>query len=173
MSLEISSVTGQQNIGGITQPIIGQRRIEQTARLGDGEVNLIAGILEDTETKSLSGYPYLTKLPILRYLFAQEDKERQQNEIVFAITPHIVRAQEVTEQNLRLIDVGTATTTGVRHSPDSDSPSKGPADPGAARKNATPTAAPVARATNPAANPSAPPPQPAPQPQASSTSPPR
>ena len=170
MSLEISSVTGQQNIGGITQPVIGQRRIEQSARLGDGEVNLIAGILEDTETKSLSGWPYLTKLPILRYLFAQEDKERQQSEIVFAITPHIVRAQEVTEQNLRLIDVGTATTTGIRHTQDSDAQPKGAGDPGAARKNAAPAAsAPVARVTHPPATPGTPPGQPQP----ASTSPPR
>jgi len=115
MSLEISSVTGQTNIGGITQPIIGQRRIEEQTRLGDGDVNLVGGILEDTETKSLAGYPYLSKIPILRYLFAQEDKQRQQREIVFAITPHIVRSQNITEQNLRLIDVGTATVTGVRH----------------------------------------------------------
>ena len=177
MSLEISSVTGQQNIGGITQPVIGQRRIEQSARLGDGEVNLIAGILEDTETKSLSGWPYISKAPILRYLFAQEDRERQQSEIVFAITPHIVRAQEVTEQNLRLIDVGTATITGVRHTPDSDAQSKGAADPGAAHKNAAPaSSAPVARATRPPATPGATPPQPTqpgPQPQSASTSPPR
>jgi general secretion pathway protein D len=114
MSLEISSVTGQTNIGGIVQPIIGQRRIEQQTRLGDGDVNLVGGILADTETKSLAGYPYLSRIPILKYLFAQEDKQRQQREIVFAITPHIVRAQNITEQNLRLVDVGTATVTGVR-----------------------------------------------------------
>ena len=57
MSLEISSVTGVQNIGGFNQPTIGQRRIEHEARLKDGEVNLIGGILNDTETNSLSGYP--------------------------------------------------------------------------------------------------------------------
>ena len=61
MSLEVSSVSGTQNIGGISQPIIGQRRIEHETRLQDGEVNLVGGILEDTETNSLSGYPWLTK----------------------------------------------------------------------------------------------------------------
>ena len=66
MSLEISSVTGVQNIGGFNQPTIGQRRIEHEARLKDGEVNLIAGILNDTETNSLSGYPGLLKVPILK-----------------------------------------------------------------------------------------------------------
>lgn len=115
MSLEISSVTGNTNIGGISQPNIGQRRIEHTARLHDGEVNLLAGILQDTETKSLSGYPWLTKIPILKYLFGQEQKERLEDEVVFAITPHIVRAQEITDENLRMIDVGTTNTIGLRY----------------------------------------------------------
>lgn len=115
MVLEISSVTGSQDIGGISQPIIGQRRIEHEARLQDGEVNLIGGILEDSETQSLSGYPWLTKIPILKYFFGQEEKDRRQNEIVFAITPHIVRGQELNDQNLRVVDVGTGSAVGLRH----------------------------------------------------------
>ena len=101
MVLEISSVTGSQDIGGITQPIIGQRRIEHETRLVDGEVNLLGGILEDTETQSMSGYPWISKLPLLKYLFAQDNKQRTENEIIFAITPHIVRAKVITEENLR------------------------------------------------------------------------
>jgi len=129
MSLEVSSVTGQVNIGGISQPTIGQRRIEEQARLGDGEVSLIAGILQDTDTKSLSGYPYLAHLPVVKYLFAQEDKERQENEVVFAITPHIVRAQDITEDNLKLVDVGTGANVGIRTK---EAPAKPQAD-GAAK----------------------------------------
>jgi len=115
MSLEVSSVSGTQNIGGISQPIIGQRRIEHETRLRDGEVNLVGGILEDTETTSLSGYPWLTKIPVLKYLFGQENKQNQENEIVFAITPHIVRAQVVTDDNLRLVDLGRGNSVTVGH----------------------------------------------------------
>jgi general secretion pathway protein D len=127
MMLEISSVTGSQDIGGITQPIIGQRRIEHETRLTDGEVNLIGGILEDSETRSLSGYPWLSKLPLLKYMFAQENKDRQENEIVFAITPHIVRARDVTEENVRVIGVGTGNSIELRRQPTSDP--EHPADP--------------------------------------------
>jgi general secretion pathway protein D len=134
MSLEVSSVTGTANIGGISQPTIGQRRIEHETRLEDGEVNLVGGILEDTETQSLSGYPWLAKIPILKYLFAQEDKERQENEIVFAITPHIVRAEEVTDEDLSLVDVGTSSTIGLRFKEST------PANPNVV--NSTPAAAP-------------------------------
>ena len=115
IGMEVSSVTGQQNIGGVTQPIIGQRRIEHETRLREGEVNLLGGILEDSETDSISGYPWLIKIPFLRYLFGQNQTNRSQREIVFAITPHIVRAQEVTKQNLRAIDVGTPSAIELRH----------------------------------------------------------
>ena len=129
MSLEISSVTGQQNIGGITQPVIGQRRIEHETRLSDGEVNLLGGILEDTETRSLSGYPWISKIPVLKYLFAQENKDRQENEIVFAITPHIIRAQEVTDENLRTMEVGTSNLIELRRNTSTPNPpSPKPAD---------------------------------------------
>lgn len=115
MVLEISSVTGQQNIGGISQPVIGQRRIEHETRLEDGDVNLVGGILEDSETRSLSGYPWLTKIPILKYLFGQENKDHRESEIVFAITPHIVRAEEITDENERMIDIGTGNSIGLRY----------------------------------------------------------
>src|SRR5215472_10702012 len=137
MSLEISSVTGTTNIGGISQPTIGQRRIEHETRLHDGEVNLIGGILEDTETKSLSGYPWLTKIPILKYLFGQEQKQRIEDEVVFAITPHIVRAQEITDENLRMIDVGTTNAIGLRYQeakpPKTKEPPSSPTNPAATR----------------------------------------
>jgi general secretion pathway protein D len=108
MSLEVSSVTGEQSVDGVTEPTIGQRRIDHEARLADGEVNLIGGILEDTETKSMSGYPWLTKIPILKYLFGQEAKDRQQSEIVFAIIPHVIRSTEVTDEDLKMVDLGSA-----------------------------------------------------------------
>ena len=114
LGLEISSVTGSESIGGITEPIIGQRRIEQETRLVDGEVNLLGGILEDTETQSMSGYPWISKLPLLKYLFAQDNKQHTENEIIFAITPHIVRAPEITEENMRQIDVGTGSAIELR-----------------------------------------------------------
>ena len=140
MVLEVSAVTGVQNIGGISQPTIGQRRIEHESRLEDGEVNLVGGILQDTETQSLSGYPWLAKIPLLKYLFAQEDKEHHETEIVFAITPHIVRAEEITDENLRLIDIGTGTSVAVRRSETKKKAANGVAQPSkpAARGSARP-----------------------------------
>ena len=145
MTLEISSVTGSQNLGGVTQPIIGQRRIEHEMRLHDGDVNLVGGILEDSETTSLSGYPGLSKIPILKYLFGQENKEMRENEIVFAITPHIVRGQDLDEQNLRPVDIGTGSLVEMRH-PAPDASASGTAKAAPKAPVGTPVAPKAARA---------------------------
>ncbi|MFZ0864894.1 MAG: cohesin domain-containing protein [Candidatus Sulfotelmatobacter sp.] len=115
IAMDVSAVTGQSNIGGISQPIIGQRKIEHEIRLKDGEANLLGGIMEDQQTKSLAGIPGLAQIPILRYLFGQVNQDHSENEIVFAIVPHIIRGTEVTEINQRAIDIGTANAIELRH----------------------------------------------------------
>jgi general secretion pathway protein D len=114
MSMDVSAVTGQQNIGGISQPIIGQRKIEHEIRLKDGEANLLGGIMEDNQTKSLSGIPGLAQIPILKYLFGQTTQDHSENEIVFAIVPHIIRRNDINEFNQRQIEIGTANTISLR-----------------------------------------------------------
>ena len=146
MSLEVSSVAGETNIGGFNEPTIGQRRIEHEARLADGEVNLIGGILSDTDTYSMSGYPWITKIPLLKYLFGQETKERTQSEIVFAITPHIIRGSEIMDENLKILDIGTANN--ITYRKDNSKSSSTTANP------ALPAAAPAA-AQSPAGHPTA------------------
>ena len=93
VSMDISSVTGQSNIGGISQPIIGQRKIEHEIRLKEGEINILGGMLEDDDIRSLNGIPGLAQIPILHYLFAQTNIEHKENEILFALIPHVIRAR--------------------------------------------------------------------------------
>ena len=105
--MEISNLNGSQTIGGITQPIISTRRVEHTIRLNDGEVNLLGGIMEQQDTKTTSGTPYLGEIPLLKYLFSATNHEKITNEIVFLLIPHIVRGQELNDINKRAFDVGT------------------------------------------------------------------
>ena len=178
MVLEVSSVTGSSTIGGITQPTIGQRRIEHETRLADGDVNLLGGILNDIETQSLSGYPWISKIPLLKYLFAQENKQLQQDELVFAVTPHIIRSQEITPENLRMVEVGTGNLTELRHRSTSSptAATEHPSEPANAAKPADaakPTdAAKPQRALPQAAPSNAPAPAPAPAPSTTRPAPP-
>jgi general secretion pathway protein D len=115
IEMDISSVTGQTSIGGITQPIIGQRKITNEVRLKEGEVNMLGGMMENQETRSLTGIPGLAQIPILKYLFGQTNTDHSETETVFAMIPHIVRSRDVTDMNDRAIDVGTASTISLRH----------------------------------------------------------
>src|ERR1700731_2330118 len=108
LSLDVSAVTSHVSIGGIDQPVIGQRKIEHEIRLKDGEVNLLGGMLEDTQTKSLSGIPGLSSIPILKYLFSQSTADHAENEIVFVLIPHIIRGPDVSHMGADMLDVGTA-----------------------------------------------------------------
>jgi general secretion pathway protein D len=143
ISMEISSETGQASIGGITQPIIGQKKVDLgEIRLRDGETSLIGGIMDDSQTKSLSGIPGLAQIPILKYLFGQTTQDHQQDETVFAITPHIIRAADVNELNQRAIDIGTSTTIALRHVSRAAAPANAaPATQGAAQPAPTPAPA--------------------------------
>jgi general secretion pathway protein D len=134
VSMDISSVTGQSNIGGISQPIIGQRKIEHEIRLQEGEVNLLGGMLEDSETKSLTGIPGLAQIPILKYFFAQSNIDHSTNEIVFALIPHIIRARDVSDLNEKALEVGTASSIELRRaaqSPPAVPSAEGPVNPAA------------------------------------------
>jgi len=105
----VSSVTGSQNIGGINQPVISTRKIEHDVRLQDGEVNILGGLVERTNTRSISGWPGLSSIPFLRYFTSQEDVENEEQEVLIVVTPHIIRIPNITAENLRSIASGTDT----------------------------------------------------------------
>ena len=87
--MDISSVTGQSNIGGISQPIIGQRKIEHEIRLKEGEVNSWAACWKTRTSSSLNGIRGWRRFPILKYLFSSETKDHTRKRIVFALIPHV------------------------------------------------------------------------------------
>jgi general secretion pathway protein D len=116
MAIDISAVDSYQNIGGINEPVIGQRKIEHQVQLKNGEVSLIGGLLEEDEIRNLSGYPGLSGIPFLRYLFSENKKELKDNELVFVVIPHVVRIREIERANTRTIDVGTASSIQVHNS---------------------------------------------------------
>ena len=112
--VEVSSVTGTSTIGGIDQPIISQRKIEHDIRLKEGEVNILGGLIERVDSKTLKGWPGLAKLPFLHYLFSDEKNDRQENEILIVLIPRIVRMPLWTQANLRPLSSGTESVIQVR-----------------------------------------------------------
>jgi general secretion pathway protein D len=107
VKIEVSNVTGTTNIGGLQQPIFGQRIVEHDIRLREGEVSILGGIVERAERVTITGWPGLGEIPFLRYLFSSETKELQEQEILIVLTPRLIRLPEITAMNLRPIVVGT------------------------------------------------------------------
>ncbi len=94
--------------GGISQPTIGQNKETADVRLREGEVNLIGGIIQRTNTKSKTGIPGLANIPGLGRLFSGENLQDNKNELVIALIPHIVRGPDITASDLRGVDAGNA-----------------------------------------------------------------
>jgi general secretion pathway protein D len=113
VNIVVSSVTGTSNIGGISQPVISQRSIEHDVRLKDGEVNILGGLIERTDSDIINGYPGLAKLPFFRYFFSNDTVDHQENEVLIVLIPHIVRLPTMTAENLRSIASGTDTNAEV------------------------------------------------------------
>jgi general secretion pathway protein D len=150
LAMDISAVDSYQNIGGIQQPVIGQRKIDHEIRMREGEANIMGGILEETESRSINGIPGLASIPFFRYFFSTENKQRQDNELVFMLIPHIVRAQDVFDSNTRAIDVGTANAITLHRAtgPGTEQPATPSPAPGASVQPGA--AAPESAATAPA-----------------------
>jgi general secretion pathway protein D len=149
VKVEVSSVTGNTNIGGITQPIISQRTIDHDIRLKEGEANILGGLITKTDTKSLSGWPGLAKIPLLRYFFSEDTKNYEDDEILIVLTPHIVRLPEWTRANQRSLYAGSETNVQVRREADIRTPATVPQEaPPQSPAGGTPTT-PAAPATQP------------------------
>ena len=112
--IEVSSQTGSTNIGGINQPIISQRSIEHDIRLKDGEVNVLGGLMEQTDTNNVNGIPGLAKVPVFKNFFSNDTVDHEKDEILIVLIPHIVRMPTISLENLRSIASGADTNAEVR-----------------------------------------------------------
>jgi general secretion pathway protein D len=148
LDIEVSSVTGQATIGGIQQPIISQRKITHEIRLKEGEVSVLAGLIERIDTKTLNGWPWLANIPIMKYFFATENPEHQDNEDLIVLIPRIVRMPEWTKSNLRALYSGTETYPAVRRELDVKAPTANPS-PAAFPNGVTPSSNSVAPSNPP------------------------
>jgi general secretion pathway protein D len=137
ISIEVSAIDSYDTIGGLTEPVIGQRKVDHEIRMRDGEISLIGGMMEHDDVYNMSGLPWLSQIPVLKYLFGQGQKSKTDNETVFALMPHVVRRLDVDDLNIRPVDIGTQNVIEVRHMSKAAAPATAPA-------TGVPSSAPVA-----------------------------
>ncbi len=114
LSLEISAISGT-GFGGL--PTFGNRSINTTIRLRDGETSMLAGLIRDDERQVLAGVPGLSDIPLIGRLFAYNRTETQQTDIVLTLTPHIIRVLDLTEADLAPFRVASETATALTELP--------------------------------------------------------
>jgi general secretion pathway protein D len=165
VQVQIRAVAGQNNVGGVSQPVLTNRQVQHEIRLVEGETNILGGIITDSESTSLNGIPGLKDIPILRYFFSQEQKQLDKTEIIIMLTPHIIRMPNIQEVNMRGLNTGSETNPRLRPSafgappgtPPAPAPAPATTTPGAGAPGAPAPGAPApTRPTIPAPTPAAP-----------------
>jgi pilus assembly protein CpaC len=84
-------VSNNDNV--LTSAMIGIRKrlADTTVELPSGGSLVIAGLVRDETRQVISGYPGLSKVPILGTLFRSRDFQRYETELVIIVTPYLVR----------------------------------------------------------------------------------
>ena len=80
--------------GGVTTvlPSFTTRRAATTVQLRDGQSLAIAGLIKNINTETLTKFPFLGDLPILGALFRSNEFQQDRSEVLFIITPRLVKA---------------------------------------------------------------------------------
>lgn len=156
--VDITNIRERIDVGGLSQPVIGQRKVEHIIRIREGEATMIGGLMQTLRTRTRSGIPGLIQIPILGAIFSSNNLEDNDSELLVALVPHIVRAPEIQPGNLKSIASGTETIWKVNYAPKPE-PAKPPAAPAPPGQQGLPPAA--AAIVTPAQQPATPPDQPA------------
>ncbi len=96
MKIQVSAI-GTSGYADI--PSIRNREIEVNLRLKEGETNILAGLLQEEEKRTLSGILGLSKIPIIGKLFGNSKNNYTQTDLIFTITPYIVKKLRITPED--------------------------------------------------------------------------
>jgi general secretion pathway protein D len=113
ISVENSTLLGNLTVAGQDLPSFGSRKVKTRMRLREGESNLLAGLLREDERSTLTGFPGLLRVPILKELFGNTNDEIRTTDVVMLLTPRIVRTHELTQEHLNPIHIGSASNIGL------------------------------------------------------------
>lgn len=78
---------------GETQIIINKTEADTSLVVQDGQSIVIGGLIREDTSNTRSGIPFLSKIPIIGWLFGNTSKEKQRTELIILLTPHVMRNQ--------------------------------------------------------------------------------
>jgi pilus assembly protein CpaC len=77
------------SFNGFTIPALSSRKMETNIELGEGQSFVIAGLIDNQVTETISKIPGLSSLPILGNLFKSKNVSKSDTELVVIVTPEI------------------------------------------------------------------------------------
>lgn len=112
IGLEVSSInsTVENKSNGTVAYRIGTRNASTVLRLKDGENQILAGLIQDSDRKTISKVPLLGDIPILGRLFRSDGTDKGKTEVVLSITPHLIRGITKPSAEAESFDAGTVTS---------------------------------------------------------------
>ncbi|MEG2033593.1 MAG: type II and III secretion system protein family protein, partial [Janthinobacterium sp.] len=72
-------------------PSFTTRRAATTVQLFDGQSFAIGGLIKNNVTTNIKALPMLGEIPVLGALFRSSDFQSDRSELVFIVTPHLVK----------------------------------------------------------------------------------
>ena len=92
VSLEVSNIAGTvKTSNGTLAYQLGSRNASTVLRLRDGETQVLAGLISDSERSSANRVPGLSDMPLVGRLFTNKRDEATKSEIILLITPRVLR----------------------------------------------------------------------------------
>jgi general secretion pathway protein D len=91
LSVEIRALEAQ-SFNGV--PVISNRMYTGAITVKDGESGVVAGTLDHSEQKSLTGIPGIAHLPLLGDATSSHGKQSDNSELLLVITPHLTNTRE-------------------------------------------------------------------------------
>ncbi len=90
---EVSTIdfTNGVRFNGFVVPALRTRRAKTGVELRDGQSFALAGLLDNTETKTLSRIPIVSDIPVIGALFKSKQFEKKETELMFFVTAHMVK----------------------------------------------------------------------------------
>ncbi|MCW5800568.1 MAG: STN domain-containing protein [Nitrospira sp.] len=73
-------------------PSIDRREATTQVLVRDGETMVIGGVFVDTQSNNVAGIPYLSRVPVLGWLFKNKTENVSKQELLIFLTPTIVRS---------------------------------------------------------------------------------
>lgn len=98
LTQEVSELGATVLIGGTGYQGFKTRKATTTAIVQDGHTLVIGGIITERMQKTRSGIPFLSKIPILGYLFGTTTDKDQRKELILMVTPHVVASHEEADE---------------------------------------------------------------------------